>query len=99
MSNRSDEWKMEYTQPGESSNLAWFFTGAVIGAAIAIMYAPKSGKDTRQAISGTAQKSKEAVSETSGNIMEAGRDMFERGRKLVEDAAELFDRGRKMVRG
>jgi gas vesicle protein len=31
-----------------AGNVAWFLTGAFIGAAVAILYAPKSGKETRQ---------------------------------------------------
>jgi gas vesicle protein len=82
-----------------SSNLAWFLTGTIIGATVAMLYAPKSGRDTRQFISDKTQQGKEAVTETSKDIAEAGKEMFERGRKLVEDAAELFERGRKLVKG
>jgi len=82
-----------------ASRLAWFLTGAIIGASIAILYAPKSGKDTRRFISKKTQQGYEAVSETGKDIADTTRDMFERGRKLVEDAAELFERGRKLVRG
>jgi len=83
----------------DSSRLAWFLTGAVIGAAIGILFAPKSGKDTRQYISDKAQQGRDAVSETGKDLVDASREMFERGRKLVEDAAELFERGRKLVKG
>lgn len=82
-----------------SGRLTWFLTGAAIGAAVALLYAPKSGKDTRKLISKTGQRGKEALEDTGKDIAEAGRDMFERGRKLVDDAAELFDRGRKLVQG
>jgi len=82
-----------------TNTLGWFLAGAVIGAAVAILYAPKSGKETRQIIADTTQKGKDAVVDSSQNVLDAGRDMFERGRKLVEDAADLFDRGRKLVRG
>jgi len=82
-----------------SNTVAWFITGAVIGATVAFLYAPKSGKETRQLIADTTQRSKDAVAETSQNLVDAGRDMFERGRKLVEDAADLFDRGRRLVKG
>jgi gas vesicle protein len=82
-----------------SNTLAWFLTGAIIGATAAILYAPKSGKDTRQFISEKTQQSKEAMEETGQDIVEASRDMFERGRRLVDDAADLFDRGRKLVKG
>ena len=82
-----------------SSKLAWFLTGAAIGAAVALLYAPRTGKDARRAISRTATRGKEAVAETASDIVDSGRDMFERGRRLVDDAADLFDRGRKLVQG
>ena len=81
------------------SRLAWFLTGIVIGATVAVLYAPKSGKDTRQFISEKTQQGKDAVAETGKDVVEASKEMFDRGRKLVEDAADLFDRGRKLVRG
>ena len=82
-----------------SGRLTWFLTGAAIGAAVAILLAPKSGKDTRKILAKTGQRGKEALEDTGKDIADAGRDMFERGRKLVDDAAELFDRGRKLVQG
>src|SRR5215475_5710192 len=81
------------------NRLAWFLTGAIIGATIAILYAPRSGKDTRQYITDKTHQGRDAVSDAGKDIAEAARDMFERGRKLVEDAADLFERGRKLVKG
>ena len=81
------------------SNMAWFLTGAFIGAAVAVLYAPKSGKETRQYLADKVQQSKEAESDTSSSIVEASKDMFDRGRQLVDDAADLFERGRKLVKG
>ena len=79
--------------------LAWFLTGAVIGAAVTVLYSPRSGKENRQFIAEKAQQGKEAVSESARDMLDTSREMFERGRKLVEDAAELFERGRKLMRG
>jgi gas vesicle protein len=87
------------TQEEGTSRLAWFLTGVVIGATAAVLYTPKSGKDTRQFISEKTQQGKDAVTETGKDVVEASKEMFDRGRKLVEDAADLFDRGRKLVRG
>jgi len=82
-----------------ANTLAWFLTGAVLGAVVAVLYAPQSGEKTRRVISDKTQQGTAAVAETGQNLAEAGRDMFERGRKLVDDAADLFERGRKLVRG
>ena len=81
------------------STIAWFLTGAAVGVTVALLFAPKSGRDTRRFLSNKTQQGKDAVVQTSSDMVDAGRDVFERGRKLVEDAAELFERGRKLVRG
>jgi gas vesicle protein len=88
--------EMDEVQSESTNRLAWFLTGAIIGATVAILYAPKSGKDTRQYIS---DKSRDAIGDTGKNIVDASREMFERGRQLVDDAADLFERGRKLVKG
>ena len=98
MSDQNEE-RTEETQSNLTNNVGWFLVGACIGTAVAVLYAPKSGKETRQYLGSKVQQSKEAVSETSTSIVEASRDMFERGKQLVEDAADLFERGRKLVKG
>jgi gas vesicle protein len=104
MSHEADE--LENAQEEGSNRIAWFVTGVLLGATVAILYAPKSGKDAREFVTAKAQCGKEAVTaatetvtDKSKDIAEASRDMFERGRKVVEDAAELFERARKLVRG
>ena len=82
-----------------TSNVAWFLTGAFLGAAVALLYTPKSGKENRQYLADRVQQSKDAVADSSNNLVEASRDMFDRGRQLVDDAADLFERGRKLVKG
>src|SRR6516164_3970033 len=87
------------TQSQATSNIAWFLTGAFVGAAAAILYAPQSGKDTRKFLSDKTQQGREAVESASQDIVDVSKDMFERGRKLVDDAADLFERGRRLVKG
>ena len=86
-------------QSQATSNLAWFLTGAFIGAATAVLYAPQSGKETRKYISDKTQQGREAVESAGQDIAEVSKDMFDRGRRLVDDAADLFERGRKLVKG
>ena len=97
MSDYRDE--SDEAQAKSANALAWFMTGALIGVTVAILYAPKSGKQTRRYISDKTQQGKGAVTGASQDIADSSRDLFERGRKLVEDAADLFDRGRKLVKG
>jgi gas vesicle protein len=90
----------EDDEQGEGvSTIAWFLTGAAIGVTVAVLFAPKSGRDTRRYLSDKTEHGRQAVAQTSSDLLDAGRDVFERGRKLVEDASELFERGRRLVRG
>ena len=97
----SEDNREELEHGGEdgSNRLAWFMTGAIIGVTVALLYAPKAGKHTRQLITEKTKQGKDAVTDASSQIADTSRDMFDRGRKVVEEAADLFERARKLVRG
>lgn len=82
-----------------SNGIVWFAAGAILGASVALLYAPKTGKESRNYISGKADESLGSISESGKQIMEQGRELYDRGRALADEAAELFERGRKMVQG
>lgn len=82
-----------------TSNIAWFFAGAAIGASIALLYAPASGEETRRRIGETAVRGKERIAEHSRDIVDKSKDLYDRGRKMADDASELFESGRKLVQG
>ncbi|HEU4649072.1 MAG TPA: YtxH domain-containing protein [Gemmatimonadales bacterium] len=39
-----------YVDRGEDSSVKWLFWGALLGAAVALMYAPRSGEETRRSL-------------------------------------------------
>ncbi len=82
-----------------SSGFLWFFAGAIVGASVALLYAPGSGKDNREYLSGKADESLDAITGSGKQLMDQGKDLYDRGRALADEAAELFERGRKMVQG
>lgn len=98
MSESNDDG-LENTECQVTNRLAWFLVGVVVGAGAAVLYAPKSGKDTREYIAKRTKEGRETVEATSRDMMDRGHDLFERGRELVDDAADLFERGRKLMRG
>ncbi len=73
-----------------SEKAIWFLAGMAIGAGVAILFAPKSGRETRRYISDKANDSAEYVADK-------GRRAYERGKELVDDVGELVERGRKAV--
>ncbi|MCX7920064.1 MAG: YtxH domain-containing protein [bacterium] len=66
------------------SILLAFAAGAVIGAGIALLYAPQSGKETR-----------EMLAKKAGELKEATVEAYE---KTVEKGAEIIDKGKEFVR-
>lgn len=83
----------------DAGRILWFVAGAAVGASIALLFAPASGKDTRRYISRKANQSREALADTGKEIVDKGRDLYDKGRKLADEAADMFERGRKLVEG
>lgn len=81
----------------DSTKFMWFLAGAVVGATVAILYAPASGEKTRRAIGRTAVRGKEALADTGRDLVDKGKEIYEKGRKVADDAADLLDRGKKLV--
>lgn len=99
---------MGYNEGGEPDNMhrddegagfVWFLIGMAVGASVALLYAPQSGKDTRDYIARKTRESRDLVNETSRDLYDKGTDLFERGREIADEAAEIFERGRKLARG
>ena len=83
----------------QTGKLAWFFAGAAIGAAIALLYAPASGEETRERIGQKAREHADKLQEHGETVAEKGRELYERGKSLADEAADVFDRGKRMVQG
>jgi gas vesicle protein len=77
----------------------WFLTGAALGAAIALLYAPKTGEETRRIIGEKTKVGRAALSDQGEDLMAKGRELYDKGRRLVDDAADMFDQGKKIVGG
>ena len=81
------------------TNLVWFTAGAAIGATIALLYAPQTGKETRRIISKKTRQGREVLADAGGDLAEKGKDLFEKGRRMADEAADLFERGRRIIEG
>jgi gas vesicle protein len=72
---------------GASGVVLSFLVGALSGAALAILFAPRSGRETRELLG-------ERLRETSERGREAGEKALQKGREAAEDAARYLDRQR-----
>jgi gas vesicle protein len=68
--------------------LVAFALGAVVGAAVALLYAPASGEDTRRKL---AEKAREGRERAEAAARE-GREFISRQRETLKD---VVDRGRE----
>ncbi len=75
--------------------LVSFVLGAVAGAAVALLYAPASGEETRRRL---AEKAREGREKAEG-LARDGREFFDRQREnlssAVERGREVFEQARK----
>jgi gas vesicle protein len=65
----------------------WFLAGLGLGALLGVLYAPKSGKETREEIARTAREAKERA----GEFVERGREHLD---EYVDRGKEYIDRGK-----
>jgi gas vesicle protein len=73
---------------GAGGILLAFILGAVSGAAVALLYAPASGRETREYLGEKARESKERANEAA----ERGKEIIKQGRETLTTA---IDRGRE----
>jgi gas vesicle protein len=73
---------------GAGSVLLAFILGAVSGAAVALLYAPASGRETREYLGEKAREGRERA----GKAAERGREIINQGRETLTTA---IDRGRE----
>jgi len=83
---RDDE---DYSDEGTNPVLC-FLLGAATGAILALLYAPRSGRETRELIN-------EKLRETAERGREARDQILTRGRELLDEAGDYVDRQKAAV--
>src|SRR5258706_16415520 len=81
--------------------LGWFFLGGIVGAAAALLLAPKTGRETRELLSSNdwARKAQTMATEAQGRAGE----WLDKSRELFEEQTQRlmtpFEAGKGPVRG
>jgi gas vesicle protein len=71
-----------------SSGVGDFILGALIGAGVALLFAPKSGRETRREIKRGARKAQQKVRTVAEEVTDQVVDTFEGARARVEEQIE-----------
>lgn len=78
-----------------------FLAGAVTGAAVALLVAPKSGRETRELLANYGDEIRERcrhlpedMKEHAGGAVDRGKAMIEQGKELIEKGSHLAAQGK-----
>src|SRR5215468_9466595 len=85
---------MSENNNGSADKLVFFLTGAGIGAVLALLFAPKSGKETRDLIARTATDSRDFV---TNKYAEGKQYVDETSRKVTGDFNAFLDKSKEAM--
>ncbi len=86
----------------DSNSFLWFLAGLGIGAAVGILYAPKSGRETREQIWQAAEDGRETVTARAKQYKDQANQWVDKGKQYVDSQREqiksAFEAGKSAYR-
>jgi len=84
------------------TEIGLFLVGVSVGATVALLFAPKSGEETRKLIAKKAEEGKDYMTSKGRELREQAEELVEKGKELVskekERLAEVFETGKEAAR-
>lgn len=81
-----------------STFLVGFIAGSMLGAGLALLFAPRAGDETRREVAERAQRVREKAREGIGSASERVTHFAERGKAMYQTAAEKAREAAQAVR-
>jgi len=85
-----------------NNNLIWFLAGLGFGALVGVLYAPRSGRETRDAIRSTALEGRDYIKNRGREAKDTVSEWVDRGKDVINRQKEQFssaiDAGRQAYR-
>ena len=82
--------------------LASFLLGVGVGVGLGLLFAPKSGEETRELLRGKADEGKEYLKRRSYELRDTANEMIERGKEAIgrqkDTLAEAVEAGKQAYR-
>lgn len=75
--------------PGRAVGLA-FVSGGLLGAAMALLLAPRSGRDTREQVRGYARRAEENIHEVADNATRILDQAVDKGHEFIKDKQAIL---------
>ena len=74
----------------DSNSFVWFLAGLGLGALAGVLYAPRSGAETREALRARAEEGRDYVRGRAQEAREQAQGWADRGREVVSQQKEQF---------
>jgi gas vesicle protein len=85
----------------QSSGFSWFLAGLGLGALLGVLYAPKSGRETREELASSAREGTEYLKQRSREAADQVNVYVDRGKtqvnEYVDRSKEYVDRGKSQL--
>ena len=86
----------------DKGDVSCFFLGLGVGIAIGILFAPKSGEETRGMLKSKADEGKEYLKQRSSELRDNAGDLIEKGKQAVsrqkDNLMEAMEAGKQAYR-
>jgi gas vesicle protein len=74
----------------DSNSFVWFLAGLGLGALVGVLYAPRSGDETRNVLRARAEEGREYVRSRAREVKDQASEWADRGRDVVGQQKESF---------
>ena len=75
----------------DKNSISYFFLGLGLGVAVGLLFAPKTGAETRDMLSAKADEGKEYLKRRSEDVRDSASDILDKGRDLVSKQKDQLD--------
>ncbi len=86
----------------DDNKLSYFFLGLGLGVAVGVLFAPKSGAETREFLRSKADEGTDYVKRRAEDLRETASDALDRGKETVrrhkDNLAAAVDAGKQAYR-
>jgi len=74
----------------DSNSFVWFLAGLGLGALVGVLYAPRSGNETRDVLRARAEEGRDYVRNRAQQARDQASEWADRGREVLNQQKEQF---------